>query len=124
MKETRRFFDRLRAEEDNIWVFHKIGDVTVLVSNIDVEKQSVVVTLNPDIQQYQRTSPRPFRGGLLSGRSIEHQGTRPAVLNLNQPFEFPRDDKKFTIRVGEIGEVTERGDKQAYCDIEVEALGT
>jgi len=123
MKETHKFIQGFRGEADNFYCFADVGDVTVLVSDIDVERQKVVVTLNPNTTHYQQTKPRPFMGGTLSTQSIGGElKFRPTTLSPDNHDPVTIDGKQFIIRPVSFGHVNERGDKRAYCDIEVEAV--
>jgi hypothetical protein len=124
MKETHKFFDRIRAEPDNIYCFHRVGDVTLLVTSIDVEKQNAVVTLNPNITEFQRTISKPFYGGTLSSQSVGLQGNyEPSLWSVNQSVDVTIDGKRFIICPVKFGYSDEHDGKLRYCDIEVEAVG-
>jgi hypothetical protein len=123
MKEKHRFFDRIRNDPDNIYVFHNVGDVTLMVTSIDVEKQNAVVTLNPNITDFERSSPKPFMGGTLSRQSVGFEANyEPSLWSVNEAYPVTIDGKRFTICAVEIGYSDERDGKLRYCDIEVEAM--
>jgi hypothetical protein len=122
MKETHRFFDAIRKDADNIYCFHGLGDLTVLVSSIGVEAQNVMVTLNPNITEYQRTT-YPLYGGTVSQQSVGFEPRfRPSTLSCDNPADVRIDGKPFIIRPVSFGYANEGGGKRAYCDIEVEAV--
>jgi hypothetical protein len=122
MKETRRFFDGLREDEDSIYCFTHVGGLTVSVADIRVEEQKIVVNPHANIVEYRRTRSQPVMGGMSSSRSVGYEGSLPVCLHVNQSIEVTHDDKRFTVRVVKIDYANERGLKQAYCDIEVEAI--
>jgi len=96
-----------------------------MVTAIDVEKENAVVTLNPDIREYQRSSPKPFMGGTLSSQSVGFQGNyRPSLWSVNEAVPVTIDGKRFIICPVKFGYSDEHDGKLPYCDIEVEAVET
>lgn len=120
MRETHKFFYGLREDEDSIFCYAKVGGVTVSVSDIDKEKQRVLCNPHADIRDYQRTKAQPFMGGTLSTRSVGYVGSMPGWLSVHQDHAVTHDGKSFVVRVVNIGEETQAGVKQAFCEIVVE----
>jgi len=111
MKETRRIYENGRGTADNIAVF---GNVTIVVASISVEKQQVMLTLNPNITGYQESKSR---------QSIAFEPTfRPCTLTPGIPATIPVEGKNYKICPISFGTVTERGRAWDYCDIEVEEI--
>jgi len=125
MKETHRFVDGIREEPDNIYCYQTVGGVTLDVGPIEVEGQKAVVTVNPNITNYESAISKPFFWGTSSMQSISYEGEfgPGAWLSVNQAVIVPIDGKRFIIRPVKFGYSNERDGKLGYCDIEVEAVG-